>query len=140
MLYSVLIYDSEAAVASLSKVEFDALVARHEEVQRKLAAEGKLGPVARLMPTTTATTIRNRQNGIVIDGPFAATKEQLLGLYFIRCATLEEAHEAARLIGSACGAPTLEVRPLALYYPGGPLPPEDNLPRAFQFAPDKPQT
>lgn len=118
MLYSVLIYDSEAVVGNLSKSEFDALIARHEDVQRKLAAEGKLGPVARLMPTTTATTLRQ---GDVLDGPFAETKEQLLGLYFVRCATLEEAHEAARLIGSACNARTLEVRPVALYYPGGDL-------------------
>jgi hypothetical protein len=88
MLYSILIYDSEAVVGNLSKSEFDALIARHEGVQRKLAAEGKLGPVARLMPTTAATTLRK---GEVLDGPFAETKEQLLGLYFVQCATLEDA-------------------------------------------------
>jgi hypothetical protein len=49
----------------------------------------------------------------------------LLGLYFVQCATLEEAHAAARLIGSACNARTLEVRPVALYYPGGALPSSD---------------
>jgi hypothetical protein len=121
MLYSVLIYDSEAVVGNLNKAEFDALIARHEEVQRKLAAEGKLGPVARLMPTTAATTLRQGPTPVVLDGPFAETKEQLLGFYIVKCATLEEAHEAARLIGGACGARALEVRPVALYYPGGPL-------------------
>jgi hypothetical protein len=120
MLYSVLIYDSEAIVGNLSKDEFDALIARHEAVQRKLAEEGKLGPVARLMPTTTATTLRQ---GDVLDGPFAETKEQLLGLYFVECTSLEEAHDAARLICSACNARTLEVRPVAIYRPGGQLGP-----------------
>lgn len=121
MLYSVLIYDSEAVIGGLSKPEFDALVARHEAVQRKLAAEGKLGPVVRLMPTTAATTLRQSSAPIVLDGPFAETKEQLLGFYIVNCATLEEAHEAARMIGGACNARALEVRPVALYYPGGPL-------------------
>ena len=121
MLYSVLIYDSEAVVGTLSKPEFDALIARHEAVQRTLAAEGRLGPVARLMPTTAATTLRQSATPVVLDGPFAETKEQWLGFYIVKCATLEEAHETARLIGAACNARTLEVRPVALYYPGGEL-------------------
>jgi hypothetical protein len=68
------------------------------------------------MPTATASTLR-RGESMVFDGPFAETKEQLLGFYIVDCATLEEAHAAARLIGTACNAQTLEVRPIALYYP-----------------------
>jgi hypothetical protein len=121
MLYSVLIYDVEAVVGTLDKEAFDAMIARHEAVQRKLATEGKLGPVVRLMPTTAATTVRQSGGRIVLDGPFAETKEQLLGFYMIDCATLEEAHDAARLIGGACNARALEVRPVSLFYPGGPI-------------------
>ena len=117
MLYSVLIYDSEAVVGALPKDELDTLIARHERVQEQLAAEKKLGPVVRLMPTTTATTLHRGNEPMILDGPFAETKEQLLGFYIVDCATLEEAHAAARLIGSACNAQTLEVRPIALYYP-----------------------
>ena len=49
------------------------------------------------MPTTAATTLRkDREPPLVIDGPFAETKEQLLGFYVVDCATLEEALEIAR--------------------------------------------
>ncbi|MFP4003716.1 MAG: YciI family protein [Alphaproteobacteria bacterium] len=118
MLYAVLIYDSEDVIGALPKDEFDALIASHERVQEKLAAEGRLGPVARLMPTTTATTLRQSGERVVLDGPFAETKEQLLGFYVVDCASLKEAHEAAREIGNACDARALEVRPVHLFHPG----------------------
>lgn len=116
MLYSVLIYDSEAVVGAIPKDELDTLIARHERVQEQLAAQKQLGPVVRLMPTASATTLR-RGEQMIFDGPFAETKEQLLGFYIVDCATLAEAQAAARLIGTACNAQTLEVRPVALYYP-----------------------
>ncbi|MBV8085943.1 MAG: hypothetical protein JO247_14135, partial [Chloroflexi bacterium] len=51
----------------------------------------------RLMPTTAATTIRKDQDPpLVIDGPFAETKEQLLGFYVVECAGLDQALETAR--------------------------------------------
>jgi hypothetical protein len=117
MLYAVLIYDSETEIAKLHKDELDALITRHERVQEKLAARNQLGPVVRLMPTHAATTFKQHENAIV-DGPFAETKEQLLGFYMVDCATHEEAMEAAKLIGGACNARTLEVRPIELFYPG----------------------
>jgi len=36
--------------------------------QQKLAKEGRLGPVARLLPTTSATTLRKEDPPLVIDG------------------------------------------------------------------------
>ena len=58
---------------------------------------GKLGPVARLMPTTAATTLRKGKNEpLIIDGPFAETKEQLLGFYVIDFETLDEAIEFSK--------------------------------------------
>lgn len=47
-------------------------------VQARLAREGKLGPVARLMPTKSAKTLRKGSDMLLIDGPFAETKEQRL--------------------------------------------------------------
>lgn len=117
MLYAVLIYDSEADISALSKTELDALITRHERVQEKLSAEKRLGPVVRLMPTHSARTFKQHEN-LLVDGPFAETKEQLLGFYVVDCSTREEAQEAARLIGGACNAKTLEVRPIELFYPG----------------------
>src|SRR3546814_13894763 len=90
MLYSILIYDSEDVVGALTKEEDDAIMAEHLAVHEKLAAKGRLGPVARLMPTTTATTVRPGHDPLVVDGPFAATKEQLLGFYLVDYATLDE--------------------------------------------------
>lgn len=117
MLYAVLIYDLESEVGNLSDRELDELIANHGRVQQKLAEEKKLGPVVRLMPTTSAKTLKQRDD-MIVDGPFAETKEQLLGFYMIDCATQDEAMQAAKLIGGACNARTLEVRPVQLFYPG----------------------
>ena len=120
MLYAILCYHDEAAVGSLTKEEDDALMAELEVVRRQLA--DKLGPVARLMPTTAATTVRAGAEPLVLDGPFAETKEQLLGFYVIDCATLEEAIEAARLLQEprmrAGLMGTLEIRPISVFIPG----------------------
>jgi hypothetical protein len=81
-----------------------------------LATEGRLGPVGKLMPTTTAVTVRASREPLVLDGPFAETKEQLLGFYLVDCKSLEDALEVARRLVGDTGA--LEVRPLAQFYPG----------------------
>jgi hypothetical protein len=84
-------------------------------VMGRLAAQGKLGPVARLMPTTAATTLRAGKEPVVLDGPFAETKEQFLGFYVVDCETLEEVLEAARGLLDEAGA--LEIRPIRNYFP-----------------------
>ena len=120
MQYAILCYHDETAVGALTKEEDDALMAELEVVRRQLA--DKFGPVARLMPTTAATTVRAGAEPLVIDGPFAETKEQLLGFYVIDCASLEEAIEAARLLlepRMAAGLmSTLEIRPISVFFPG----------------------
>ena len=64
-----------------------------------------------------AVTVRSGGEPLVIDGPFAETKEQLLGFYLVDCATLEAAIEAARQMGHGeSGA--LEIRPVRLFEPG----------------------
>ena len=119
MLYAILCYDSEDVVGSWSKQEEDAVMARLAVVQEKLAKQGRLGPVARLMPTTAATTVRKAREPLVLDGPFAETKEQLLGFYIVDCATLDEAIETAQDLGRASStAGAYEIRPLLLFRPG----------------------
>jgi hypothetical protein len=117
MLYSILCYHSEAAVGSWSRQQEEAVLAQRHRVTDRLAAHGKLGPVARLMETTAATTVRGGPQPVVLDGPFAETKEQLLGFYIVDCATLEEAIDAAREMVGESGA--LEIRPLRTYRPAG---------------------
>ncbi len=117
MLYALLCYHDEALVSSWTKEEDDAVLAKRAKVTDKLAARGKLGPVLRLMPTTAATTVRSGREPFVVDGPFAETKEQLLGFYIVDCASLEEAIELARQMGrDESGA--FEIRPLKLLLPG----------------------
>jgi hypothetical protein len=84
-----------------------------------LAKEGKLGPVARLLPTTAATTLRKGADPpLVLDGPFAETKEQLLGFYLVD-ADLDEALDIARDLGEANPGGAYEIRPLGRLYPAG---------------------
>jgi hypothetical protein len=120
MQYAILCYHDEAAVGALTKEQDDALMAELEVVRRKL--EDRMGPVARLMPTTAATTLRAGAEPLVVDGPFAETKEALLGFYVIECASFEEAIEAARLLlapRTAAGLmSTLEIRPISIFIPG----------------------
>ena len=94
-------------------------MARLAVVEEKLAAQGRLGPVARLLPTTAATTIRKGREPLVIDGPFAETKEQLLGFFIVDCPSLEDAIDAAcDLARASSSAGAFEVRPIALFRPG----------------------
>jgi hypothetical protein len=59
----------------------------------------------------------------VIDGPFAETKEQLLGFYIVDCKTLDQAIETARDLARASSSPgAYELRPLALFRPGSLAP------------------
>jgi hypothetical protein len=116
MFYAILCYHDEDVVGAWTKEEDDAVLAKRAVVKRKLAAAGKLGPVARLMPTTAAVTVRLGDEPMVIDGPFAETKEQLLGLYIVDCATLEEVIEVAREMGRGERA-AFEIRPLRVFEP-----------------------
>ena len=121
MLYAVFCYSQEAAVMSWSKAKEDDLMQRLATVQEKLVADGELGPHGRLMPTTAATTIRIGRELAVVDGPFAETKEQLLGFYLLDCETFEEALEATRKLALERESGALELRPLRHFVPGKTL-------------------
>jgi hypothetical protein len=80
--------------------------------QEEMEARGVLVARERLRPSSSATTVRVRDEGLVVaDGPFAETKEQIAGFYIIECADLDEAIEiASRNPGARHG--TIEVRPV----------------------------
>ena len=122
MLYAFLCCHDEAVVNSWTKEEDDAVLAKRHMVTEKLAAAGRLGPALRLMPTTAATTVRMQgktgRDPVVLDGPFAETKEALLGFYLVDCASLEEAIEVAKDIGRDEKV-VFEIRPVKLYVPKG---------------------
>lgn len=120
MLYAIFCYNKEDVVGAWTKEEDDACMARLMKVEEKLAAQGRLGPVARLLPTTAATTLRKGPGEpIVLDGPFAETKEQLLGFYIVECETLEDALAVARELAVANpGTGAYEIRPTRIFRPG----------------------
>jgi hypothetical protein len=117
MLYAILCYNSEDAVGAWSKDYHDETMARLMVVNDRLASQGRLGPVARLLPTTAATTLRKGRDNVVIDGPFAETKEQLLGFYIVDCASLDAALDIAKELATANpGTGSYEIRPVAELY------------------------
>lgn len=123
MQYAILCYHDEKVVCSWSKEEDDAVLARLASVHQRLAEQGKLGPVVRLLPTTSAMTLRkDREPPLVLDGPFAETKEQLLGFYIVEAGSLEEVLDIARELGRANPGGAYEVRPVGLYFPAKTAP------------------
>ena len=119
MLYAILCYHQEDVTCGWSKEHEDEVMGKLMVVQGRLAQEGRLGPVARLMPTTAATTLRkDRDPPLVLDGPFAETKEQLLGFYVVDCDSLEGALDIAKDLGKANPGGSYEIRPIALFQPG----------------------
>ncbi|HEX3918611.1 MAG TPA: YciI family protein [Caulobacteraceae bacterium] len=119
MLYAFLCYNNEDAIFSLSQAEDDEVMSALRAVQVPLRQAGRLGPSARLMPTTAATTLRQDSDPpLVLDGPYAETKEQLLGFYVIECEDLEAALAVAKDLARANPGGAYEVRPLRFFSPG----------------------
>lgn len=119
MLYAILCYHDEDFVGSWTRDQDAAVMAKLAVVQDRLKKEGRLGPVARLLPTTAATTLRKDDPPLVLDGPYAETKEQLLGFYIIDCENLDAALGVARDLGAANPGGAYEIRPVGMFAPGG---------------------
>jgi hypothetical protein len=122
MLYAILCYNAEDVVTSWTKEEDDAVMAKLTVVHDRLHKERRLGPAIRLLPTTAATTLRKANAPpVVIDGPYAETKEQLLGFYIVDVGDLEEGLNVARDLAAANPGGAYELRPISIYLPGVPL-------------------
>ncbi len=122
MLYAILAYHVEAHVMSWTPEADAALMADLRRAHDRINQEGRLGPAVRLGATKTARTLRGDGAGAVIDGPFAETKEQLLGFYVLDCADEEAAVAAARDLRRANPSAVYEIRPILLYLPGVAFP------------------
>lgn len=122
MLYAILAYHVEKTVQSWSPDEDAALMNDLNQVHDRLTAQGQLGPAARLGGTAGGVTLRGPGAGFITDGPFAETKEQLLGFYVVEAATRDEAVDMARDLRKANPTAVYEIRPILLYLPGAPFP------------------
>jgi hypothetical protein len=118
MLYAILCYHDEDFVGSWTKEQDADVMAKLTVIQDGLKKQGRLGPVARLLPTTAATTLRKDDPPLVLDGPYAETKEQLLGFYLIDCDNLDAAVDVARELGSANPGGAYEIRPVGYFESG----------------------
>jgi hypothetical protein len=118
MLYAILCYNDEDFVGSWSREQDADVMQKLSVVQDRLAKQGRLGPVARLLPTTSAATLRKENPPVVLDGPYAETKEQLLGFYIVDCQNLDEALDIARDLGAANPGGAYEIRPVGMFVPG----------------------
>ncbi len=113
MQYAILCYDDEKLIEAWTKAREQEVMTKHRAYSGELAAKGKLGTVLRLLPTTAATTIRADNNkNVVFDGPFAETKEQLLGFWIVDVESHEEAIAIAQEFSDHKGTGSLEIRPL----------------------------
>lgn len=121
MLYVILAYHVEGVIEALSPEADAALMADLAEAHRRVDAIGRLGPAVRLAPTREAATLRGLGPNAVVDGPFAETKEALLGLYLIDCADRAAALDAARELRKSNPSAVYEVRPALTFRKGRPL-------------------
>jgi hypothetical protein len=112
MEYLLLIYDNEADLAKRSEAEQAAIYQDYAKFTQSIQQSGNHRAGQQLQPVSTATTVRVR-NGkrVVTDGPFAETREQLGGFYWIQAKDLDEALAIAERIPSA-RIGSIEVRPL----------------------------
>jgi hypothetical protein len=115
MRYMFLIYSREHP-AELSEEKLDQLRAAHYAVMNEARSKGIFEAAEPLRPTTTATTVRMEGGKpLILDGPFAETKEQLAGYYILDCDNLDEAISWAAKIPTSCrgGEGCIEIRPVA---------------------------
>lgn len=115
MQYAILCYDNEQVVEAWSQAKEEEVIGKHRAVEHDLAKTGRLGPVLRLLPTHAAMTVRSGDQPVVFDGPFAETKEQLLGLWIIEADSDDEALAIAKKLAGHKTTGSLEVRPLRYF-------------------------
>lgn len=115
MQYLLMIYSDESTDMKPGDPGWAEFMGRYGEFTQRIIASGEFKAGDALDNTSTATSVRVR-NGerILIDGPFAETREQLGGYYLIEAENLDRAIEIAAQIPTAKTG-TIEIRPIATY-------------------------
>jgi hypothetical protein len=112
MKYLCLVYYNESEIGAMPEADWAALNAECIAYGESISKSGhRLGGEA-LEPTHTATTVRVRNGKVsTTDGPFAETKEQLAGFYYIEAKDLDAAIDVASRIPPA-RLGSIEIRPV----------------------------
>ena len=112
MQYMLLIYSQEGAWEELDDDKRSSMYEEYAQLSRDLREREALVSANELQPAATATTVSVRDGEkVVLDGPFAETKEALGGYYLIDVESLDDAIEWASRIPSARHG-KIEVRPI----------------------------
>jgi hypothetical protein len=114
MQYMCLIYNAEDNGPQPGTDAFGPYMQAYMNFTQEVQDKGKLVGGEALEPVTTATTVSVRDGKtVLVDGPFAETKEQLGGYYILDCRDLDEAlHYAAKIPDAKYGR--VEVRPVMI--------------------------
>jgi hypothetical protein len=115
MRYMLLVYSNESELERASEDVLSRVADGHRAVMDETRRAGAFVAAEPLAPTPTATTVRVADGRpVILDGPFAETKEQLAGYYILNCRDLDEAIGWAAKIPTACagGVGCIEIRPI----------------------------
>ena len=121
MKYLCLIYEDEKWWEKASAADLQKGMAEYNAFTESIKKNGNYVGGEALQPTLTAKSVRVRNGKVsTTDGPFAETKEQLLGFYVVDCETLDAAIETTRELAQANPGPgAYEIRPVR-YFNAGP--------------------
>jgi hypothetical protein len=112
MKYLLLIHGDESTMNAATVVDDTGMSADYAAYNEAMIKAGILLGGERLRPSKSSSHVRVRDGkAVMLDGPYADTKEQLGGFYMIEARDDEE----ARLWASRCPAArhgTVEVRPV----------------------------
>lgn len=112
MQYMLLIFSTEAERPQMGTAESNQNFAAYNAFSQDIRQSGHMVAGDALQNSDTATTvsIRNGEN-IIVDGPFAETKEQFGGYYLIEAKDMQEAQSIALRIPTATSG-RIEMRPV----------------------------
>src|SRR5215216_6103497 len=90
------IYGNDEIWSSLSKEEFDTLIAEDAVFQKEARESGELISAEGLQDAVNARTVRVRDGvPVVSDGPYLESKEYLASFFILDCENLQRAVELA---------------------------------------------
>lgn len=112
MKYMLLVHHDEDVLTAVAESEMRQMRAESVRLANEINLNGQYVDAAPLQPASTGICVRMRDGQTLItDGPFAETREQLGGYFFVNARDLSEALAiAARIPGARIG--TVEVRPI----------------------------
>jgi hypothetical protein len=112
MQYLLLIYENEANRGSIDRSK---MMEEYGKFTKSIIESGNFKGGDALQPTTTATTVRIKDGKpVTTHGPFAETREALIGYYLIDAKDIDQALGIAARVPSAKTG-SIEVRPVMVY-------------------------